>query len=252
MEMKIRKLNVHYKDEGEGPVFVVLHGWGASIPTMQPVINALKGKGRIIAVDLPGFGKSEEPKEVFGGLEYAEVVLELMDELNIEKFSLIGHSFGGKTSILLAARHPERVEKVMLIDSAGLIPKRSAKYYVKVYSFKALRWMYKHLFFWVAKEERVKSFYEKFGSTDYKNADGVMRKVLVKVVNEDFTEELSKIKAPTLLFWGDQDQDTPLYMAHKMEKHIKDAGLVVAEGAGHYAYLDNYPLFVAVLNAFFK
>jgi pimeloyl-ACP methyl ester carboxylesterase len=143
------------------------------------------------------------------------------------------------------------VNKIVLVDSAGLIPKRGAKYYIKVYSFKILRFIYKNLFFWIKNDKRMEKFYKRFGSDDYQDSSGVMRKILVRVVNENLKDLLKDIKASTLLIWGDHDMDTPLYMAHIMEKEIKDSGLVVFEGAGHYSYLDDFGKFKAVINAFF-
>jgi pimeloyl-ACP methyl ester carboxylesterase len=143
------------------------------------------------------------------------------------------------------------VEKIILVDSAGLIPKRGIDYYIKVYSFKTLKFIYKNLFFWIKGEDRMEKFYKKFGSDDYQDSDGIMRKILVKVVNEDLSPILKDIKAPTLLIWGDKDEATPLYMAKIMEKEIKDSGLVVLEDAGHYSYLDDYYKFKRVINSFF-
>ncbi|NLY09591.1 MAG: alpha/beta hydrolase [Tissierellia bacterium] len=252
MEITIDNKRINYIDQGEGEVFLVLHGWGASIATVMPIVNALASLGRVVALDLPGFGDSEEPEKPYESIDYTNILWDFMEKLNIDKVNLLGHSFGGKLSILLATQRPSRINKIMLIDSAGIKPKRKLKYYAKVYLFKTLKQIYKLAFFWGNVEKRMEKFYSKHGSTDYKNAQGVMRQTLVKVVNEDLTPLLKDIVAPTLLFWGSKDEDTPLYMAKIMEEAIGDVGLVVAEGAGHYAYLDQYGFFVNVLKAFFK
>lgn len=251
MNIEINGLNINYIVEGEGEPIVVLHGWGANINTILSIVNILKDRYRVYALDLPGFGESQEPMEVIGSPEYADIVKSFMDIHKIEKASLIGHSFGGKLSIILGSKYPELVNKIVLIDSAGLIPKRGAIYYIKVYSFKILRTIYKNIFFWLNNEEKMEKFYRRFGSDDYQNASGIMRKILVRVVNEDLKPLLKDIKAPTLLIWGDEDDATPLYMGKIMEKEIPDSGLVVLEGTGHYSYLDDYYRFVRVLNAFF-
>lgn len=98
-------------------------------------------------------------------------------------------------------------------------------------------------------EEKIKS---KFGSSDYKNASPILRKVFVRVVNEDLTYLLKDIDCPTLLFWGENDDATPLSDAKKMEKIIPDAGIVTVPGGGHYSYLDNFPMFSAVVNKFLE
>lgn len=250
MIINIRNLELNYIVEGEGKPLVILHGWGCNIDTVRPIINILNDRYKVIAVDLPGFGKSSEPEEPIGSFEYAEIVKEFLEELKVEKAIFIGHSFGGKLSIIFGSKYPEMVDKIVLIDSAGLIAIRGPKYYIKVYSFKALRFTYKNFFFWIKDDKRLESFYKRFGSDDYKNSAGIMRKVLVKVVNENLKPLLKDIKASTLIIWGDKDDATPLYMGKIMEKEIKDSGLVVFEGAGHYAYLDDYNKFVAVINAF--
>lgn len=250
MVIKIQDININYIVEGEGSPILILHGWGASIDTVRPIINILNNRYKVYALDLPGFGSSSEPKEAIDSFQYAEIVREFLKEMNIEKATFIGHSFGGKLSIILSSKYPDLFDKLVLIDSAGLIPKRGLKYYTKVYSFKTLKFIYRKMFFWIKNEKRMENFYKKFGSDDYRDSSGVMRQILVKVVNENLRPLLKDIKASTLIIWGDQDDATPVYMAHIMESEIKDSGLVVFEGAGHYAYLDQYNRFTAVINAF--
>jgi len=246
----IENMNINYICEGKGANVLILHGWGASIDTVMPIVNILKEHFRVYAIDLPGFGKSEKPEFPFSSQDYARIVKKFIDLMKIDKVTLIGHSFGGKISILMAVNHPEIVEKLVLIDSAGLIPRRNMKYYIKVYSFKTLKLIYRIIFYWNKNNETMEKFYSKFGSADYKNASGVMRKTLVKVINENLRPILKRIQCPTLLIWGDEDKDTPLYMGKIMEEEIPDSGLVVLEGAGHFSYLDDYYKFAAVLKVF--
>ena len=245
-------INLNYIVEGKGKDILVLHGWGANINTVLPIVNLLKDKFRVHALDLPGFGQSQEPKEPIDSFKYADIVKNYIDNMGIKKLTLIGHSFGGKISIILGSKYPELIDKIVLVNSAGLIPKRGLKYYIKVYSFKTIRFIYKNLFFWLKNEEKVEKFYKKFGSTDYKDASGIMRKILVIVVNENLFPLLNKIKAPTLLIWGDKDTATPLYFGKIMEKEIPDSGLVIFEGAGHYSYLDDYQRFSVILRNFLQ
>ncbi|WP_132995562.1 alpha/beta fold hydrolase [Sporanaerobacter acetigenes] len=250
MKVNIEGIDINYIVEGNGPNVLLLHGWGANIDTMMPIFNLLVKNFRVYAIDFPGFGQSEEPSEVFGVYDYARVAKKFIDNFNMDEVILIGHSFGGRVSIVLSSQYKNLVKKMILIDSAGLIPKRGAKYYIKVYSFKILRAVYNILFFWIDKKERMEKFYKKFGSTDYQNSSGIMRKVLVKVVNEDLKPLLKEIEASTLLIWGDKDTATPLYMGKIMENEIRDSGLVVLEGAGHYSYLDSFGRFSIILETF--
>lgn len=252
MLINIDGTDINYICEGEGESILIMHGWGANIPAMMPVHNILKNNFKVYTIDFPGFGESPEPKEAWGVFEYADFIKKFIDIMEIKKITLIGHSFGGRISLILSSKYPDLVNRMVLIDGAGLIPKRTFKYYFKVYSFKTLKKIYNLLFFFKDKEERMKKFYTKFGSQDYKDANPIMKKVLVKVVNEDLRPLLKDIKANTLLIWGRNDTATPVYMAEIMEKEIENSGLVILENAGHFSYIDQYAQFSAVIRSFFK
>lgn len=250
MYIDIDGLNINYIDEGKGRHVLLLHGWGGSIQTMMPIFNILKEKFRVVALDLPGFGNSDIPKEPWNSYDYAECINKFIEKLNLNEIILFGHSHGGRISIVLASKY-NFVKNLILIDSAGIIPKRKAKYYIKVYWFKMLKKIYL-TFPLKNKQEKLDKFYKKFGSRDYRDAEGVMRQTMVKVINDNLLRLLSDIKAPTLLIWGENDEDTPLYMGEMMEKEIPDSGLVILKGAGHYSYIDNYEQFRAIINVFLK
>ncbi|MGO1580271.1 MAG: alpha/beta fold hydrolase [Peptoniphilaceae bacterium] len=243
---------ISYIEVGQGDPVVILHGWGANIESVMPIVNMLADRYKVYAYDAPGFGNSDDPKKVLSTHDYSLYLEEFLKAKKISKAIFFGHSFGGKTLSIFAAEHPEKVSKLVLIDASGVLPKRTMSYYFKVYSFKSLRWIYTKLNFFKGKEEAMRKFYEKFGSDDYKASQGVMRKTFVKVVNEDTVNFFGKIKAPTLLIWGENDQDTPVYMGKVFEEKIKDSGLVILKGAGHYSYLDDYGTFVAVINSFLE
>ena len=243
-----KKIAVVDTGEGEDVAFV-LHGWGANIESVMPIVNSLRDRYRVIAYDSLGHGDSDAPDEVIGGDDYVALLKKIYDYYGVSRATCIGHSFGGKTLSVFAALYPEMVDKLVLVDASGVLPKRSFSYYRKVYTFKILKNMYKLLFFWQDTEKAMARFYKKFGSDDYKAADGIMRKVFVKVVNESTEEYFPRIQADTLLIWGDEDDATPLYMAKVFEEKIPEAGLVVLKG-GHYSYLDAYGQFDAVLRSF--
>lgn len=252
MNVNIENMDLNYICEGEGKNILILHGWGASIDTVMPIFNHLKNHFKVYAIDFPGCGKSQIPSEVLGAFDYARIIKKFIDIMEMEEVILIGHSHGGRVSLVLANKYPELVKKMILIDSAGLIPRRKLKYYVKVYTFKTLKKFYSLAFFWMNKEKAMERFYKRFGSDDYKDANGIMRKILVKLVNEDLRPLLNGIKASTLLIWGRDDDATPVYMGEIMEKEIKDSGLVVLENAGHYSYLDQFMRFKAIVDSFLE
>lgn len=250
MEKIINNLRLKYIDEGDFENIVILiHGWGASKETMLPISNLIKHKYRVVLVDLPGFGESEEPKVVYDSYNYVDTIIKLLDELNIKRATFVGHSFGGKISSIIAAKYPDKVDKLILIDSAGLIAKRGIDYYFKVYSYKFIKWLYMKIPIG-NKEKRLEKFREKRGSDDYQNASGIMRQILVKVVNENIKPLLKNIKSDTLLIWGENDDATPLYLGETFEKEIENSGLVVIKGGGHFSYIDNYGTFKAVINSY--
>lgn len=250
MHVDIDGLKINYTDEGTGNTVLLLHGWGGSIQTMVPIANILKDKCRVITLDLPGFGESSIPNLPWNSYDYAECIKKFIDELDLNDIILFGHSHGGRVSIILASLYG-RVKKLVLIDSAGLIPKRKINYYLKVYSFKLLKKIYT-VFIPGNSEEKLEKFYKKYGSKDYKESQGVMRQTMVKVINDNLVHLLPDIKAPTLLIWGENDHDTPVYMGKIMEDNIRDSGLIVLKGAGHYSYVDCYEQFKAIINVFLK
>lgn len=250
MNAVIDGLKINYKVSGSGRPVVVLHGWGARMETVEPIHRHLEKFFTVYSLDMPGFGGSDEPPHAWGSDDYKDTVNRFLDSLAIENPILIGHSYGGKVSIRLAAER--RVNKLILVDSAGIRPTRTAGYYLRVYSYKAAKAVLrlpvvKQLF-----ADTAEQFKNRMGSEDYRNASGVMRQTLVRSVNEDVRELLPLIKAPTLLVWGENDTATPVSDGRLMEKLIPDAGLVVFKNAGHFSYLDNLNDFLIVISEFLK
>jgi pimeloyl-ACP methyl ester carboxylesterase len=199
-------------------------------------------------VDFAGFGASNEPHEVWGVEEYTRSIEALLASLSVTRPTLCGHSFGGRVSILYASRN--EVARVVLTDAAGVKPKRSLNYYRKVYTFKLLKSTLPLLIGKQKASMLIEQRRAKGGSSDYNRATPMMRAILSKCVNEDLCRVMPKVSAPVLLFWGDRDTATPLSDAHKMERLMPNAGLVVAQGAGHFAMLEQPALWEATLKSF--
>jgi pimeloyl-ACP methyl ester carboxylesterase len=252
MESIILGLKTHYEITGDGEPIVILHGWGANLTTMQSITNLLQSQYRVIAIDMPGFGESEEPKDVWSSYDFADHVEALLNHLGIDRFHILGHSHGGRVSIILASKYPERIGKMILVDSAGLVKKKSFKVRMKILTFKIVKRIYLALTFWDRSEAKMERFYRRFGSSDYKASPGIMRRIMVRVLADDLRPLLSKIQASTLIIWGNDDMDTPVEMGRIMEGEIPDAGLVVFEQAGHYSFLDQMGRFQAVMRVFMK
>lgn len=202
---------------------------------MEPILAILERETEVLALDLPGFGASADPPEAWDSEDYARFVVEWLAQAGVERCHLIGHSFGGRVAICLAARHPDLVERLILCDAAGLRPKRGWRYRYRVALAKLGRLL--ALFGSPGKrlQERIRS---RVASSDYLEASPAMRQTFKRVIGEDLEPHLPRISAPSLLVWGGADEDTPLWMGRRMEELIPDAALVVLEEAGHYSYAD--------------
>lgn len=245
-------VKMHYRVSGEGQPIVLMHGWGCKADTLASIEAVAVAAGcKVYNVDFPGFGSSTEPPFTWGVEEYTRLIETLIEKEGISNPMLLGHSFGGRVGILYSSRHSD-VKKLILVDAAGIKPKRPLKYYLKVYSFKAQKKLAQLLLGKEGAQQRIDAMRAKRGSSDYAAASPMMRSILSKVVNEDLTDRLSAIKAPTLLIWGENDTATPIGDARIMAKNIPDAGLVSFPGCGHYSFLDNPGQFAAVLDSFLK
>jgi pimeloyl-ACP methyl ester carboxylesterase len=240
MIKNIDNIPVNYIDEGEGDAVLLLHGWGANITLYQGIIRTLTQGKRVIALDMPGFGKTPEPEQPWCVDDYVDFVIRFIESFGLAKLSVVVHSFGGRVFFKMNAREnlPFTFERAVLIDSAGILPKKTLrqKFSLRCYkigravmSTKALRFLY---------PDAVEDMRRKRGSADYNNATPTMRATLVKVVNEDLEPLMHLVQCPTLLIWGELDTATPLSDAKRMEELIPDAGLVVCEGAGHFSFAE--------------
>ena len=252
MECTVKGLRINYDILGEGDTVLLLHGWASSLQPYRALMNQLSKKYRVIAVDLPGLGASEEPKEPWDVDGFADFVLTFLEQFGVKKLSLVGHSYGGRIIIKLANRElPFAIDKIVLIDSAGIRPPASKKKSFRQRLFKVGKWFLSlkpvaKLFPTALEKLRVK-----FGSADYAAASPMMRQCLVKAVNEDLTHLLPGIQAPTLLVWGDRDTATPISDAKTMEQRIPNAGLAVIPGTGHFSFVENPVLFGRIMASYF-
>lgn len=248
--IKINGLKFHYTVQGSGSPIILMHGWGCNLTTLASIEKVAVENHTVYNVDFPGFGESQEPTEVWGVEKYTQLIEEFIKLEKLENPILLGHSFGGRVGILYSSRN--QVKKLILVDAAGVKPRRSLKYYFKVYTYKIGKRLMPLIYGKDGAQKRIEEMRAKRGSSDYNNASPMMRAILSKVVNEDLKHCMPKITAPTLLIWGENDTATPLRDAKIMEKLIPDAGLVSFPGCGHYSFLDNPIQFAAVLRSFIK
>lgn len=251
MYINLTDVRLNYIQSGEGQNVILLHGWGANIGAFRPVHEHLAKHFNVYSIDFPGFGESQEPPEPWGVEDYTDLLREFITKLKIDNPILVGHSFGGRVSIYYAAKYGG-IKKIILVDSAGIKPKRNPSYYIKVYTYKACKNILKLPGLRKHADTILTKIKTKTGSADYRNVSGVMQQTLVKVVNEDLQHLMPKIKVPTLLIWGENDEATPVSDGKRMEELIPNAGLVVLKNAGHYAYLDQLHQFLIIVDKFLE
>ncbi|MBR5406907.1 MAG: alpha/beta hydrolase [Lachnospiraceae bacterium] len=255
MNISVDGLNICYKITGSGDETVVmLQGWGTDLGVYDSVANAINEKYRFIQFDLPGFGGSDEPKEPWNIDAYADFFIKFMESLDIKKATLIGHSYGGRIIIKLAAREsiPFEIKNIVLIDSAGVMPKRSFKQKFNIRKYKIIKKIVSVKLIYALFPELIDDWRSSQGSADYRNASPMMRQCMVMAVNEDLTDLLPKIKQDTLLIWGDKDTATPISDGRLMEERIPNSGLAVLPGCGHFSFLENPAVFKSIMRSFFN
>ncbi len=250
METVINGLKINYIDEGAGDPVLFLHGWGSSILPFTNLINTLKPTHRVVALDFPGCGQSETMKTPWTIDDYCNFVLEFIKKLDLNNPTLIGHSHGGRVILKLLGEKMLNPKKVVLLDSAGLIPQKSVKQKIRAKSFKAIKKVLSLPMFNNNREELLNKARKRYGSADYNAAPEVLRKTLVNVVNVDLRHLLGNIKSSVLLIWGEKDTATPLADAKIIEAGIKGSGLCVIKDGGHFAFLDNPYQASAILKSF--
>lgn len=239
MKINVKSIDINYIQYGKGSDVVLLHGWGQNIEMMKPLGDKLEKNHRVTIIDLPGFGATEEPKEALTIYDYNDIVEEVLKKLKIKNPSLIGHSFGGRISMIYASKN--KVDKLVLFGSPCIV--REKKLSLKVRILKFLKK--------VPIINKLEGFAKKhIGSRDYKNASDVMRKILVNTVNADLSDCCKKIKCPTLLIWGDNDTEVDTEEAKLIEEMISDSALIVLPNSTHYAYLENLNHVVNILRNF--
>lgn len=250
MFININGLNIEYTAEGEGSPVLLLHGWGSSYVAYTGIINTLKNRHKVIALNFPGCGNSDTMQTPWDLDDYCNLVLEFMKALKIENPIMFGHSHGGRVTIKMVASGMVNPPKIVLLDSAGLIPKKSFRQKWRAKSFKIIKR--------VLTLPLIKSFsaplLEKarnhYGSADYNAAPPVLRQTLVSLVNTDLRDILGNINCPTLLIWGENDTATPLSDAKIIESKIRDCGLCVIKGTGHFSFCEKPFEAHAIINSF--
>jgi len=229
---------VHYKfsKRQNAQVLILLHGWGGSMDSFKQ-IEELKKHFKVLEVDFPPFGKSEEGRD-WSVFSYANMLISLCEKLKIEKCHILGHSFGGRIAILVGAIKKDLVEKIILVGCAGMKPKRNMAYFFKVANFKL--------------QKRLGKDVSNFGSNDYRELSPNMKKTFSRIVNTHLEEYAKMLTQETLIVFGNEDKETPLYMGRRLNKLIKNSSLVVMKNCSHFCYAEKPYEFCSLAKKFLR
>lgn len=252
MTVNIDGLNIEYTEKGSGIPVLLLHGWGSSFDVYNGIMSALEDRCRLVALNFPGCGNSDTMERPWNIDDYCNLVIKFIDAIGLDNPILIGHSHGGRVILKLAGDKLLNPPKIVLLDSAGLVPKKSFKQKMRAKSFK----MIKNILTLPLLKDKSEGLLNKarahFGSADYNAAPLVLRNTMVSLVNTDLRDVVHNISCPTLLIWGENDTATPLSDAKILEKLISDAGLCVIKGTGHYSFCEKPYEAHAILRSFIK
>lgn len=216
MYYKNKTMSLFYEKYGKNKTtIIILPGWGDTRKTFGCLIKSLEKDYTIYIFDYPGFGKSTFPNKDLTIYDYGEYFKNFIEEKKIKTPIIIGHSFGGRIAILLSSVYKVNIQQMILIDAAGIKPKKTWKQYRRQTLYKGLKKL-KYLLPSKIKLRYQKWLLKKFSSSDYQALPPTMMKTFQNIVNEDLTPYLSKIEAETLLIWGEKDLDTPLSDGIKM------------------------------------
>ncbi len=228
--ISVGKMQTILRIGGSGKPVLILHGWGSQSKKWERIGEFLVSKGfKVIIPDLPGFGKSQSLPLPGDLNDYRDFVAALVNQLRLEKFFLLGHSFGGAVALKYSLKFPENVEKLFLTSAACI--RRSS---FKKTLFKILARAMKPFSFLPFFSLARRIVYSRYGvKSDYPAYSGIMRESYLKIIKQDCTADFSLVHVPTVLIWGSGDQITPLKQGQEMNRKIPGSVMEIIPGANH-------------------
>ena len=227
---------INYEVCGSGnKVVLFLHGWGGSTLSFENAASSLALQYKTINIDFADFGKSESGHKALDVYEHAFLVYKLLNKLEVNTLSIVGHSFGGRIAIILESLFNLNIENLVLVNAAGVKPKFNLFTYLKIKKYKLKKKLHLNV--------------KKCGSTDYRVLSHTMQQSFTKIVNQHLNYLLKYINTKTLIIWGTKDKITPLYMAKKLQKTIKNSGVVFLKNCSHFSYLEKPVQFNLILQS---
>ena len=250
MYFNIKDLSLYYEKYGnKKKSILILPGWGNTRNTFANIINFFKNNYTIYIIDYPGFGKSSTPKNEMTIYNYTEIIISFMQELKIINPIIIAHSFGGRIATLLSSQYKIPIDKMILIDIAGIKPKKTLKQRLKERLYKLLKKI-------TSSSKHKEKYHEKllklFGSQDYRSLPKEMHQTFKNIINEDLSQYFKHINSECLILWGKLDDSTPLKDGQKINNLIKNSGLIIYPKCHHFPYLEMPYLTNKIISEFIK
>ncbi len=230
---------ISYLQAGCGKDLVFLHGYLASKESFYPQIKYFSKFYRVTAFDFPAFGKSDPIPTAYSVDDYCDRTESFLREMGICFPHIVAHSFGGRVAIKCLARRAQ-FDRVVLCGCAGIVPKRTLSYRVRVGAYK------------LVKRVAPRFAERRFGSAEYRTLSPLMRESYKKIVNEDLREYAGKITRPVLFLNGENDRDTPLSSVKILHGRVKGSKLTVLKNCGHFCQLDDPLHFNLAVEEFFR
>ena len=237
-EIQVGQQTVYYQVAGEGEPVILVHGLSASSRWWVRNIPALAQRYRVYLLDLPGFGIMRRFRRRFVLDELASGIVAWMNALGIQQAHLFGHSMGGYICLRLAAQHPERIRRLVLVSPAGIPHVRS------VYGY-AIPLLVAFRYFKL-------SFFSILISDALRAGPLTILRATQDLLTSDIRDCLKDVTAPTLLVWGEHDSLVPPVFGTILQQEIKGAQLLVLKRAGHVAMFDQAERFNAAARGFLE
>lgn len=231
---KVEQLVTHYRDVGKGKTIVLLHGWGSSLNSFDEITKSLTRHYRVISLDLPGFGQTDTPPTPWGISEYIHFLQAFLKQRQCRQCILVGHSFGGRLALSFTAKHPDQVQKLILMASAGVKHEYSAEEKLASMLSRIGKQVFSLPIINKVRDPARWLLYKMIRRQDYYQASEMMQETMKRVIEEDLTPLLSNIRTKTLIIWGEKDDYVPVEDAHLMHRRIRRSRLRIIKNANHY------------------
>jgi len=249
--IKWRGTELHYTDEGSGYPVLMIHGFGGSLRNFNKMAESLKGQFRVIRVDLPGFGLTDFP-DMGNKPDYIQMYRDyltfIFDTLHLDSVYVMGNSMGGGVAWIAAADHPDKVKKLVLLNSAGYdVANVSGK--LTMFKYKSVGHVFDRGMPLFMSESGLEKCYADKSKVDpvvwrlnnrFTNRDGNIQNMLALARSHQIPDSamITKVQCPTLIVWGKEDAIIPVAHAEKFHRDIKNSRVIIYDPCGHVPMME--------------